>query len=123
MAGRAIATPSTFVNSSTYLTGKLAVVLIISGPEERAKMISAFRFDARRCKSLDIPRASPVKSITRQTPSATPVALTRARTGRCRTLAVTRLSIKAEVRGQRSEVGGQQLSSRGGRRLKEALFT
>src|SRR5436305_14613247 len=101
MAGRAIATPSTFINSSTYLTGKLAVVLFISGPEERAKMISAFRFDARRCKSLDIPRASPVKSITKQTPSATPAALTRARTGRCRTLAVTRLSIRGSgVRGQ-----------------------
>src|ERR1041385_1404984 len=61
-------------------------------------MISAFRFCERRCRSLDIPRASPVKSITRHTPSATPAALTTARTGRWRTLAVTRLSIR--VRGR-----------------------
>src|ERR1043166_6588230 len=105
VGGAAEAPPSAFSSSSTYLTGKLAVVLISSDPDERVKMISAFRFEERRCKSLDIPRASPVNSITRQTPSATPAALTSARTGRCRTLAVTRLSIKADARCQMLDAG------------------
>src|SRR5215213_9072213 len=102
MSGMAVATPSTFTSSSAYLTGRLAVVLISSVPPERVKMISALRFCERRSRSFDSPRASPVNSITRQTPSATPAALTTARTGRWRTLAVTRLSIAAHyVHGSR----------------------
>src|SRR5688572_807085 len=104
MSGTAIATPSIFMSSSAYWTGRLAVVLISSVPPERVKMISALRFCERRARSFDSPRASPVKSITRHTPSATPAALTTARTGRWRTLAVTRLSIS--FRGRGPETGG-----------------
>ena len=83
MSGTAIATPSIFSSSSAYFTDRLAVVLInCVEPASRVKMISAFRFCERRCKSFDSPRASPVNSITRHTPSATPAALTSARTGR-----------------------------------------
>src|SRR5215217_4566395 len=108
MSGTAIATPSTLRSSSAYFTGRLAVVLISSVPPERVKMISARRFCERRWRSFESPRASPVKSITRQTPSATPAALTTARTGRWRTLAVTRLSIKRvpDVRYQMSDASG-----------------
>ena len=73
--------------------------------------------DERRSRSFDIPRAKPVNSITRHTPSATPATLTSARTGRCRMLAATRLSniivsvvgcqtptIKAKVKRQKAKV-------------------
>src|SRR5829696_5770155 len=57
------------------------------------KINSARTFVARRCKSLDMPRARPVNSMTRATPSATPATLTSVRMGRWRMFEVTRLSI------------------------------
>src|SRR5690242_642291 len=57
------------------------------------KINSARTFVARRCKSFDMPRARPVNSITRATPSATPATLTSVRMGRWRMFEVTRLSM------------------------------
>src|SRR5215213_7836490 len=61
------------------------------------KINSARTFVARRCKSFDMPRASPVKSMTRLTPSATPATLTSVRIGLWRMFEVTRLSICSKV--------------------------
>jgi hypothetical protein len=77
------------------------VELVNSIEPGRVKMISARRFAERRCTSFAIPRASPVNSITRQTPSATPAMLTSARTGRWRIFAATRLSMSLDRSGQR----------------------
>src|SRR5689334_4956398 len=61
------------------------------------KINSARTLLARRCRSFDIPRASPVNSITRLTPSAIPATLTSVRMGRWRMLEVTKLSICNQV--------------------------
>jgi hypothetical protein len=55
-------------------------------------MISALTFDDRRFRSSDIPLASPVKSMMRVTPSATPATLTKVRIGLWRIFAVIKLS-------------------------------
>jgi hypothetical protein len=93
MTGTADSTPSTLRNSSAYFVERFAVEDVNSIPPERVKMISARRFEERRCKSFDIPRERPVNSITSATPSATPATLISARKGRCRMLLTTRLSI------------------------------
>src|SRR5829696_184872 len=105
MTGTADSTPSTARKFSTYFVLKLAGELVkLSIVPGLVKMISALKFCERRCKSLDIPRASPVNSMTRATPNATPTTLTSERMGRWRMLAAIRLSIKAGVRIQESGV-------------------
>src|SRR5882724_5820053 len=94
ITGKASATPSICFRLSTYLVLRLAVDDVSCIAPGRVKIISARTFDARRWRSFDIPRASPVKSITRQTPSATPATLTRVRMGRWRMLETTRLSMR-----------------------------
>jgi hypothetical protein len=64
----------------------------VANPPGRVKIISARTFDERRCKSSDIPRESPVNSITRVTPSATPSTLIAERSGRWRIFEMTKLS-------------------------------
>src|SRR5436190_5281880 len=94
MTGKASATPSICFKLWTYLVLRLAVDAISCIAPGRVKIISARTFDARRWRSFDMPRASPVKSITRQTPRATPATLTSVRMGRWRMLETTRLSMR-----------------------------
>src|SRR5919109_5069011 len=93
ITGTACSTPSIAFSFSTYWVLRLAVEIVNCIEPGRVKMISALRFDERRCRSLDMPVARPVKSITRQTPKAMPAMLTIVRTGRWRMFEVIRLSI------------------------------
>jgi len=74
-------------------------------PEEpgREKTISAFQLEARFAMSSVIPRARPVKSITRTTPRATPTTLIRVLKGRTRRFASISSTIfrKVDCRGTR----------------------
>src|SRR5215217_9295318 len=93
MTGSASSMPSICFKRSTYLVSRLAVVAVSCTAPGRMKINSARTFVARRCNSLDMPRARPVNSMTRATPSATPATLTSVRIGRWRMFEVTRLSI------------------------------
>src|SRR5690349_5791433 len=98
ITGNASSTPSICFSRSTYLVSRLAVVAVSWTAPGRMKINSARTFVARRCKSFDIPRARPVNSMTRLTPSATPATLTSVRIGRWRMFEVTRLSIYNECK-------------------------
>src|SRR5258706_7147182 len=74
-----------------------AFELRVSKPPGRVKTISAFQLAARLAMSLVIPRARPVKRITRTTPRATPITLMSVRNGRTLRFARTSSSILADV--------------------------
>src|SRR5882762_3730140 len=94
ITGSASSTPSICFKLSTYLVLRLALDAVRFIDPGRVKIISARTFDERRAISSDMPRASPVNSMIRQTPSATPATLTSVRMGRWRMLETTRLSMQ-----------------------------
>jgi hypothetical protein len=61
---------------------RLAEVEVVWNDPGRVKIISARTLEERRCKSSDIPRDSPVNSMTSITPRATPSTLIAERSGR-----------------------------------------